>query len=375
MMSAQMDAAQVLTGAGLDALLQVLKSRGLRTLGPKIRAGVIVYEEIASVADLPRGWTDEHSPGHYRLRRRDDAALFGYTVGPHSWKQFLHPARQCLWQARRDGAGEQPHFEPEPSDAQHFALIGVRACELRAIAIQDRVLLEADPQYRARRRDTFIVAVNCTVAGATCFCASMNAGPAVSDGFDLALTELTTSSEPLFVLRAGTDIGRAVLSELPRRPASDTEIARAAARVEDTAASMGRQMPSEDLPQRLLRNLEHPRWSEVAERCLACGNCTMVCPTCFCTSVEDSSDLTGTQLTRTRRWDSCFSADLTYLHGGSVRQSTRSRYRQWLTHKLATWPQQFGTSGCVGCGRCITWCPVGIDITVEASRIAAGESG
>lgn len=372
-MSAQTDAAQVLTCEGFDELLQVLKARGLRTLGPKVRAGVIVYEDIASVADLPRGWTDEQSPGQYRLRRRDDAALFGYAVGPHSWKQFLHPARQCLWRARRDG--EAVHLEPEPAGADRFALIGVRACELTDIAIQDRVLLGSDPHYRARRSDTFIVAVNCTVAGATCFCASMHAGPALSDGFDLALTELDTQSEPLIVLRAGSEVGRAVLAQLPRRPATEAEIARAEARVANTAASMGRQMPSEDLPQRLLHNLEHPRWNDVAERCLACGNCTMVCPTCFCTTVEDSSDLAGGQFERSRRWDSCFSADLTYLHGGSVRQSTRARYRQWLTHKLATWPQQFGTSGCVGCGRCITWCPAGIDITAEASAIAAGEPG
>ncbi|MGC8522455.1 MAG: 4Fe-4S dicluster domain-containing protein [Steroidobacteraceae bacterium] len=373
-MSAEESSAQVLTPAGLEQLLTVLRQRGYRTLGPTIREGVIAYDEIACVQDLPCGWTDEQSGGHYRLRHRDDRALFGYAVGPHSWKQFLHPPRQRLWSARRDG--ETLQVRCEPPGEHRLALIGVRACELRAIAIQDRVLLgtaPGDPHYRARRTDTFIVAVNCTLAGSTCFCASMHSGPQVTGGFDLALTELTTTASSAFVLQAGTSTGRAVLEQVPHRAASAAETAAARALIEHTAEHMGRQLPSDDLPQLLLRSLEHPRWSEVADRCLACGNCTMVCPTCFCSTVEDSSDLIGQETTRTRRWDSCFAVDVAHLHGGSVRQSTRSRYRQWMTHKLATWHQQFGSSGCVGCGRCITWCPVGIDITEEVTAIRASE--
>jgi Fe-S-cluster-containing hydrogenase component 2 len=137
---------------------------------------------------------------------------------------------------------------------------------------------------------------------------------------------------------------------------------------------MGRHMPAENVRDLLTRNLEHPRWDNVAERCLSCANCTMVCPTCFCTSVEDASDLAGLETSRSRRWDSCFTMDHSYVHGGSVRASTKSRYRQWLTHKLSTWHDQFDTSGCVGCGRCITWCPVGIDITEEVRAIADSEA-
>ncbi len=373
-MSLQKRSAQVLTQEGLDQLLQTLRERGYRTLGPTVRDGVIVYEDIASLEDLPRGWTDEQTAGHYRLKRRDDAALFGYAVGPHSWKQFLHPPFQRLWSARRDGDTVQVHAEP--TGEHRLALIGVRACELHAIAIQDTVLLgsaHGDAHYRARRADTFILAVNCAVAGGTCFCASMHCGPEVGDGFDLALTELSTANPPAFVLQVGSNAGQTLLEAIPHRLARDEEIAAAQAIVRRTAESMGRQMSTEGLPELLLRNLEHPRWSEVADRCLACGNCTMVCPTCFCTTVEESSDLSGREISRTRRWDSCFTLDFTHLHGGSVRPSTRSRYRQWMTHKLATWHQQFGTSGCVGCGRCITWCPVGIDITEEVSAIRADE--
>jgi ferredoxin len=95
----------------------------------------------------------------------------------------------------------------------------------------------------------------------------------------------------------------------------------------------------------------------------------MVCPTCFCASVQETTDLSGEQVDRRRQWDSCFNFDFSYLNGGVVRDQVRSRYRQWLTHKLATWWDQFGLSGCVGCGRCITWCPVGIDLTQEVAAL------
>ena len=140
-----------------------------------------------------------------------------------------------------------------------------------------------------------------------------------------------------------------------------------------TARSMGRTLDTDGIKELLYGSYEHRRWDDVAARCLACANCTLVCPTCFCATVEDVTDLTGDHAERWRRWDSCFTLEHSYLHGGSVRTSTRARYRQWLTHKLATWIDQFGTSGCVGCGRCITWCPVAIDITAEVAAIRAPE--
>jgi ferredoxin len=365
-----MDETAILTVEGLDRLIAALKDRGYRVIGPTLGDQAIVFDDIRSVADLPKGWSDEQDGGHYRLVRRDDDALFGYAVGQHSWKQFLHPARLRLWRARREGAGVT--VMPEGVPDERLAFIGVRACDLRAIAIQDHVFLGGrfvDADYRARRDGTFIVAVNCGHAGGTCFCVSMHAGPKADGGFDLALTEIVPEGERLFTVACGTEVGRAVLDTLPQRAASADEVAEADAAVARAAQSMGRHMPEEEVHNLLMSNLEHPRWDDVADRCLSCTNCTLVCPTCFCTSIEDSSDLAGRESARTRRWDSCFTLDFSYVHGGSVRSSTRSRYRQWMTHKLATWYDQFGSSGCVGCGRCITWCPVGIDITEEVRAI------
>ncbi|MFP3944219.1 MAG: 4Fe-4S dicluster domain-containing protein [Alphaproteobacteria bacterium] len=364
----------IVTVDGLQGLIDTLKDRGHRVVGPTVRERAIVYDDIDSLADLPKGWTDEQDGGHYRLTARGDEALFGYAVGPHSWKRFLHPPVQALWRATHGDDGVA--VTPAPVPRERFAFLGVRACELHAMAIQDRVFLEGpfvDPHYRARREGAFIVAVNCSTAGGTCFCVSMNTGPKAEAGFDLSLTEISEDGAHCFLVETGTDAGRDVLAGIPHRPATPDETAAAETIIARTAASMGREMRVDDIHELLLGNLEHPRWDDVAERCLTCGNCTMVCPTCFCTSTEDASDLAGAETSRTQRWDSCFTLDFSHIHGGSVRTSTRARYRQWMTHKLATWIDQFGTSGCVGCGRCITWCPVGIDITEEVRAIRGSE--
>jgi ferredoxin len=366
------DAKGILGHDGLQALIDMLKTRGFQVLGPTLRDGAIVYDEIASLADLPAGWTDRQEAGRYRVEKRADTALFGYAVGPQSWKRFLHPPMERMWRAERTADG----FTIAAADPEipKFAFLGVRACEIHAIAIQDKVFIEGpyvDTLYQRRRRDAFIVAVNCGEAGGTCFCVSMNTGPKAETGFDLALTELLDAAGHRFLIEAGSPAGKEVLAALPRHDASPEDIAAADAVLPRTAGSMGRAMDTNGLKELLQSNSAHPRWDDVAARCLGCANCTMVCPTCFCTTVEDHTDLTGQSAERVRRWDSCFTGDFSYIHGGSVRTERKSRYRQWMTHKLANWIDQFGTSGCVGCGRCMTWCPVGIDITEEAAAIRA----
>jgi len=363
------DGPVVLDVIGLDGLLTALRTDGYRVIGPTVRDDAIVLEEIDSVDRLPAGWGVDARPGHYRLRRRADAAMFAHSAGAHSWKQFLHPPRQRLF--TEDGAG----YQPADDDYPRLAFFGVHGCDLAAIA-RLRTVLGGTAAFARRADGLFVVAVACTEPGDVCFCASAGTGPAPGTGYDVALTELAGPDDHWFLAEAGSDAGTRALAAVPsRRAATAAETEQAHTAVVDAATRMGRRLPPGDLRDLLHDSRESPRWDDVAQRCLTCGNCTMVCPTCFCTSTEDVTDLTGAHAERAERWASCFELDFSFLHGGSVRRSSASRYRQWMTHKLATWHDQFGSSGCVGCGRCIAWCPVGIDITAEAAALAREHAG
>ena len=356
----------------LGELIARLWERGYRVIGPRVDSDAIVYGEIRDADELPRGWTEEQSAGRYRLRRRDDEQSFGYNVGPHSWKSYLFPPKIVVGSAERRPEGW--HLEDAPDDSPAFAFLGVRACELEAIAVQDRVMMHSehiDPIYAERRRRAFIVAANCTQAAETCFCTSMDSGPRCRSGFDLALTELADASG--FTLEPGSPSGRSLVDDLGLQPADPPQIRDAASARDQAVHQIRKRLDTTDIRDLLLDNLDHPRWDDVASRCLSCTNCTMVCPTCFCCSVHDVSDLDGDRVRRVRQWDSCFDGEISYMNGALVRKDIRSRYRQWLTHKLASWLDQFDQSGCVGCGRCITWCPVGIDLTEEVAAIRGQE--
>jgi sulfhydrogenase subunit beta (sulfur reductase) len=371
----------VIRRTGLGELIDALKDRGYTVIGPTVRDDAIVLAEIGSADELPFGVGVSLDAGRYRLRKRADSAAFAHSAGPQSWKAFLHPPRVRLWTTRRDGS--EPAAAGDENDPNHssdadsravrtYAFLGVRPCDLAAIGVLDTVLRTGtypDETYTRRRDGVFVVAVECTEPGETCFCTSMGTGPGAGGGYDLALTELVSETDHRFVARAGSAAGAQVLASLSAEPA-DGAAAEAQQAVARAGQRMSRSMPV-GVREVLAGSRESPHWDDVASRCLTCGNCTLVCPTCFCTTTEDVSDLTGEHAERWRLWDSCFDLDFSYIHGGSVRRSGASRYRQWMTHKLSTWHDQFGSSGCVGCGRCIVWCPVGIDITAEAAALTA----
>ncbi|MFO0760516.1 MAG: 4Fe-4S dicluster domain-containing protein [Byssovorax sp.] len=366
----------LLDKGALGALLDALRRRGHDLIGPTLRDGAIMLDPIDGIDALPAGIGDDQAPGRYRLRAREDGARFGHTVGPASIKRELFVPSLRLFQIRRSASGLAIEIDPPPS--RKIAFVGARACDLAAIAVLDRVLLGGpmvDTDYAARRKDLFVLAVHCAEPGGTCFCASQGTGPTATAGFDLALTELCGGAgpSPRYVVEVGTEAGAALLAEVHAPEASADDRALAEAQHAAAIAKMGRSLDTAGLRDLLARNLDHPRWEDIASRCLGCANCTLVCPTCFCSTVEDRTDLEGALAERVRRYDSCFTLDHAYIHGGSVRPSLAARYRQWLTHKLSSWFDQFGTSGCVGCGRCITFCPVGIDITAEAAAIRAAD--
>lgn len=352
----------VLTVAHLQRLLDALRAKGYRIVAPAARDGSVVWETIQSVSDLPIGWRDHQEPGRYRLEQTGSNEIFGVVHGPQSLKPFVFVPCEPLLQIERSKGG----FTARPTlpQLEKVAVIGARACDLAGLAVQDQIFLNdvyRDPYYAARREGLFVVAVNCTRSLATCFCASMETGPCAKNGYDLALTEV----DDKLLIEAGSAAGREVLIDLPQSPASGELINEAATRIDACARSQVRGLDRTGLPQALYDAHEHPRWDEVASRCLACTNCTMVCPTCFCHTVEETPDLSHQETAHTRLWDSCFTQEHGYIHGKNIRPTIKDRYRMWLTHKLASWIDQFETSGCVGCGRCITWCPVGIDLTEE----------
>lgn len=350
----------------IQKLLDVLKSEGYRNIGPSLQDGAIVLDDISTADELPVGWKDEQESATYRLQKLHDDALFGYVVGPQSWKKYLFPPKQLVTKATRTRTGWKT--VAQETDEQKLAFIGVRPCEIHALAALDKVFLEgeyADPYYAARRKNTLIIALNCRVVGGTCFCTSMGTGPKATFGFDLALTEVLTNGWNYFVVEIGSDRGEMIMSEVPNYKAREDDIKRVDEISAKAVENMRRKVDTSELKDTLQTQLEHSYWKDIASRCLTCGNCTLVCPTCFCSTVEDYTDLQGNEALRQRRWDSCFTMLYSYIHGGSVRYSSNARYRQWLTHKFASWVDQYGMFGCVGCGRCITWCPAGIDITEE----------
>jgi len=359
--------------SGLDALVRALAAEGYRVVGPVERDGVIEYGEIDGGDELPTSVTIEQSPGRWRLHHDESGRRFAWTPGADSWKRFVFPAHQEVLRIRRtDGS-----FAVTCTDdsAPPYAFVGVRDCEVRALTVLDRVMLDPlhpDPRYGQRRDGVFVVAVTCGVPSATCWCTSMGGGPQPRDGYDVRLTEVADVDGHRLIAEAGSERGAHVLSALSLAAPPEHDLAAAAGVALAAADAMPRRIDGEQLPALLAGTDHHPNWEAVAERCLSCGNCTMVCPTCFCSTFSDHTALTddGTapvETVREQDWASCFQLDHSTLGGRAVRATTTARYRQWLTHKLQTWTTQFGTTGCVGCGRCTTWCPAAIDIVHEAA--------
>ena len=357
--------------AGLGALLAEIVRKGYELIGPRVRDGVIAYDEISGVGDLPRGWGDEQEAGRYRVVKRGNGAFFAFATCPDSPKKFVLERSHTLWTARRSHDGQLEIDATSPLPPRR-AIIGVRACEIAALQKFDRIFRRGsavDRHYGERRQRLLLVAVQCGFPAATCFCASMGSGPDVRDGYDILLTEILEDGAHRFVVNVATPAGLEVLAPVPTRSVEEADDLAASGVLDRARKAMGRSLQTAGLRDLLCSSVESDHWDDVARRCLSCANCTMVCPTCYCTSISDTSRLSGNVATRVRSWDSCFTLEFSALHGGTVRSSTRSRYRHWLAHKLASWHDQFGGSGCVGCGRCITWCPVGIDLTAVVGEL------
>ena len=373
-MSEPQPASNFLPRSALADLVGLLLAKGYTVIAPVRRADVIALAPITAADQIAHGCSDAQDAGTYRLKAGDPNLTFQYAVGPDSPKRFLFPPSQRLAQFRFEK--DRVILDAGADQVPKLAFLGIRACDLAAMRLQDRVFgadnpatlrCESEGFYMEARRQALAIVVNCTCPADTCFCVSMGTGPEATAGFDLAMTELRGG----FLLASGSERGRKLAAELPTRRASAAELELAELKIRGAHEHMGRKLETAGLKQILDETIEHPQFEDVAKRCLSCGNCTMVCPSCFCSTVTDTTNLADPSTTRNRQWESCFTHQFTYTTSGPVRNTIRGRYRHWLRHKLCTWFDQFGTSGCVGCGRCITWCPAGIDITAEAARIRA----
>lgn len=362
--------AQYLSRSSLQSLIDAVRETGYECVGPQLHDNAIHYKTMTSVAQLPQGVHDTQTPGHYRLMQSDDPRFFTWANGPQSLKPWVFASEETLWHSTRNAENHLEFTAPAPP-VRKLAVLGARACDIAALYIQDKHFLQEDfndPYYASRREHLVIIAVNCTHPAETCFCASTGDGPNADYGYDIALTELAEG----YLIQARSQFGTNLLQRLPLTPATSAQLAEAASSFESAIHAQQRRLPSRNLKQALFANLNHAQWDKIAKRCLSCGNCTSVCPTCFCHRETERPDLDGDHSEHLRQWDSCFSAGHSYIHGITIRASTAQRYRQWLTHKLGSWHDQYGRSGCVGCGRCISWCPVGIDITQEVADICKG---
>lgn len=358
----------------LQLLINLLIEQGYQCVGPQVRDAAIVYDTLTSMEQLPWGIRDYQTPGEYRLEKIPQHLAFSWANGPQALKPLLFKPYETVWKVTRDKNGKLI-FKPEINQEAPLAVIGVRACDIAGMEVQDKTFLEkghTDIRYQQRRQNLFLIAVNCTYSSQNCFCVSANTGPCAKSSYDIVMTEI----EQGFVIHDVSSKGQAIVAQLDLAMASEQQIKSANAGSEQAADSQTKRIPlnnSRGLRDLLFNNLDHPRWDEVASRCLSCGNCTQVCPTCFCHDEKDQPVLDGSHSEHVREWDSCFTAGHSYVSGKTIREDTRKRYRQWLTHKVGSWFDQYDVSGCIGCGRCISWCPVGIDITEELAAIS-GES-
>jgi len=326
----------------LDAFVQELR-KAYDVFGPVPKGKEFVFAPITSAEELAL---------HYQT-----------TLLPP--KKLLHLPFEVLFSFHEDQHIEETGAPPRPQ-----VILGIHPCDVHAIHILDKAYTSEypDPYYIAKRRNTILIALNCTTPGEHCFCSSFGTGPALKEGYDLLLTDLGDG----FLMEVGSEIGKKVLHDIDMEliPAPRVALVEKQKVIDNARRRFQKRLNTEGLHELLEDNFRHPLWEELMHQCLACGSCTMVCPTCFCYNVVDKLDLNLKSGKRQREWDSCMLLEYAQVAlGHNFRKDRDARVKQRIYHKLVYYEPQFGTLGCVGCGRCIKTCVKKIDITDIISRL------
>jgi len=334
---------QIITKEALSQLVAALQAADYRVAGPKPLDRQYVFDDIESPADLHLDYSQ--------------------TVIPP--KKYLLPQREELLSYNTDGSHMEPIF-----DEQRTLLLGVHTCDLHAIELLDQVMSKGftDQHYRRRRENTLLISIECLKpCNAHSFCKSMGTLTA-SEGFDLHLTDLgAVSDDPEtleYAVETGSPAGEALLSQYAHtRPATEDDLRR----LNGVMAQKWPRFPNRlefdvsELPSLMRTSYDSPLWDELGQRCLSCGACTNVCPTCYCFNVQDEVDLTLSAGQRVRTWDSCQLDEFATVAGGhDFRKSRAQRQRHRFLRKGMYQTDAHGLLGCVGCGRCAQACLVHI---------------
>jgi len=322
--------------------------RGLSTdfevIGPVAKGDDFVFASIADPEDL----------------RLD----YDTTLLPAK-KYFLPPSEELMSFSVTDGEASATAVP-----AGRRVLFGLHSCDLNALMLMDNVFLGGyeDPYYRSRRESTLIVGIGCTPSG-TCFCNAWGTDE-VHWGFDIFLTDL---EDRYFVSVRSVEGAELLDSHVETRAINDADTADYQRVIRAFKASFTQQLDTAQLPLLLDAKFDDPVWEELGERCLSCGACSMVCPTCYCFDVKDRLSPDGTEGSRVRSWDSCqFSEFAEVAHGHNFRGSRPSRVKYRYYHKQWGYLSKFERVLCVGCARCERACKAGID---PRTVIAALQSG
>ncbi len=298
--------------------------------------------------------------------RMEDLTLdYPTTILPP--KKFPFPAKETIFTFEDGKFSKIQDIIPEEKQI----VLGVHPCDVAGLRFLDRVFLgyRSDPRYLRRRNNFLIFAATCKSVSETCFCLSMGTGPEATTGFDVLITDLGRR----FLMEAGTDEGEGILRSLGAQAATEDDIAAKRSLVERLKGEFKRGVDTDGMPELCMASQDHPVWQKYGEICLACGQCGMSCPTCFCFDVREKVAPTLASGERYRQWDVCLLKEFSQVAmGGNFRPERSARLRQFICHNLSYGSYQFSLTKCVGCGRCIKVCPVDIDITEIAAELREG---